>query len=659
MAAILKEDPPDPLPSNVPPALARIVSRCLEKSRDTRFQSARDLAFGLEVLSDTGATAVSATSEKAPRRWQMVLGAAVVVLSLLAAVAGWLTRRTEPTPPPVENPLADARFSRLTDWEGTESAAEISPDGKFVVFLADRDGQRDLFLSQVGTGSFQNLTKDIPSLRTPGVILRNYGFSGDGAEIWFSFTGDPGEPKVLLPLTGGTPRPFLDKGYNSPSWSPDGSRLAYFVNGDGDPLFVADRSGADPSPILAPGNDAGFFAKGMHSHNPIWSTDGEWIYFVHGLEPTEDMDVWRARRSGESLERLTAEHTAINFLAALDPHTLLYVARAPDRSGPWLWSLDVERKVARRVTSGLEQYSYISASRDGRRVVASVANPTVSLLRVPIGGRPAEDSDVQPYQLPTPRALAPRFGGTTLFYLSARGTADGLWRFQNGQASEVWKAVDGGLSEPAAVSADGNRVAVLTRRDGRRTLAIMSADGTNSRTLTTSIDIQGAGGQGAADWSPDGAWIVVAGSDAQGPGVFKIPVDGGPPVRLVSGQAVNPVWSPDGNLIVYGGTLVTGQVPLLGVRPDGTPVELPPVQIRLGGNHRFLPNGTGLVYVPSNQNGNFWLLDLGTKQSRPLTRLSDRGSLHTFDVTPDGKEIVFDRTRENSDIYLIDLPVSR
>ena len=53
MAAILKEDPPEPLPTTVPPALERIVSRCLEKTRETRFQSARDLAFGLEVLSGT------------------------------------------------------------------------------------------------------------------------------------------------------------------------------------------------------------------------------------------------------------------------------------------------------------------------------------------------------------------------------------------------------------------------------------------------------------------------------------------------------------------------------------------------------------------------------------------------------------------------------
>ena len=67
-----------------------------------------------------------------------------------------------------------------------EGGAEISPDGRFVAFLADRDGQFDLWVSQVGTGRFVNLTADIPPLMSPGRILRKLGFSGDGAEIWCS-----------------------------------------------------------------------------------------------------------------------------------------------------------------------------------------------------------------------------------------------------------------------------------------------------------------------------------------------------------------------------------------------------------------------------------------------------------------------------------------
>src|SRR5947208_197928 len=94
--------------------------------------------------------------------------------------------------------------------------------------------------------------------------------------------------------------------------------------------------------------------------------------------------------------------------------------------------------------------------------------------------------------------------------------------------------------------------------DSPRAPSTIRPDGTNARTLARSIAIQGSGGQGSADWSPDGAWIVAAGADEHGQGLFKIPVDGGAPVRLVSNQVVNPVWSPDGALIVYGGPVVGG-----------------------------------------------------------------------------------------------------
>jgi Tol biopolymer transport system component len=287
-------------------------------------------------------------------------------------------------------------------------------------------------------------------------------------------------------------------------------------------------------------------------------------------------------------------------------------------------------------------------------VVATLTNPTASLWRVPLLDRQAEDRDVQPYTLPSARALSPRFGGTSLFYLSGQGVGDGLWRFQDGNLSEVWKAANESLSEPPAVSPDGTRVAIIVRQEGKLRLSVMSADGTNARTLAPSITILGSGGQGSADWSPDGTWIVATGTDVQGSGLFKIPVDGSASVRrLVSGQVVNPVWSPDGALIVYGGPGVGGQVPLLGVRPDGTPVELPEVRAGLRGGHRFLPNGTGLMYL--SRSHDFWLLDLATNKTRAVTRLS-LGVLSTFDITPDGKSIVFDRSRENSDIVLIDLP---
>jgi Tol biopolymer transport system component len=586
----------------------------------------------------------------------------VAFVALALAVGVWESRR------PAPNPLANATFSSVTDWQGTEEHAEISPDGRFVAFLADRAGEFDVWVSQLGTGRFDDLTLNVPPMLTPGNLLRSLGFSGDGSEIWFNPIGNPGQFKVLMPLTGGTPRPFLGNGSSTPAWSRDDTRLVFIASSTpGDPLSLADRTGADAHPIVVhdPGKEE-FFRRGTHTHNPIWSPDGEWIYFVHGTDATGEMDVWRMQPSGKFPEQLTHQHAPVNFLALLNSRTLLYVARAEDWSGPWLWGLDVETKVARRVTAGLERYSSVSASRDGSRVVATVANPTASLWRVPLLDRLVEDQDAQPYPVPTERALAPRFGGATLFYLSlsARGTGDGLFRVQNDQAFEVRKGADGVLSEPPAPSPDGRRVAVVVRQEGKRRLAIMSADGTNSRTFAATIDIQGAVGQGAlegqgsADWSPDSTWIVTGGSDGHSRGLFKIPTDGGEPVQLVAEEARNPVWSPNNDLIVYATPFGTagGLDALQAVRPDGTRVQMPQVLVRRGGAHRFLRNGTGLVYLASIESKDFWLIDLTTNTTRRLTDLSDRGYVNTFDITPDGKHIVFDRSHQNANVVLIDLP---
>ncbi len=163
--------------------------------------------------------------------------------------------------------------------------------------------------------------------------------------------------------------------------------------------------------------------------------------------------------------------------------------------------------------------------------------------------------------------------------------------------------------------------------------------------------------RGAAAWSPDGRWIVAGGNEAGVPVLFKIPVDGGVPERLVDGAGLNPVWSPDGSLIVYAGAQVDAMMPLLAVHPDGDSVELPEIEVlRSGERMRFLPDGSGLVYMQGRQpSQDFWLLDLDTMTSRRLTQLDPVATMRTFDIAPDGKRIVFDRLSEDSDIVMIEL----
>ncbi len=650
IAAILKEDPPDVPAGTVPPALARIVSRCLEKAREARFQSARDLAFALEYLSGSASTATRTAATETPvsattaPHWRPAVAAGLVIWTLVVGLAGWwLAGRT--TPPVPENPLAGAEISHITNWESTEEGAEISPDGRIIVFLSDRAGEFDIWRTQVGSGHFDNLTETFPPLSGSGSIVRKLGFFGDTSEIWFN----PGDGKQLMrmPWAGGPARPFLVGGANTPAFSPDGKQVAYvFKPNRDDPIFLTDPAGADPKQILPPG--------GLKNLNPVWSPDGEWIYFASGLEPQDEteMDVWRVRASGGARERVTQQHLAINFLAPLDARRLLYVARAENRSGPWLWMLDVQNGTSHRMPAGVDQYTSVSASRDGKRIVATVSNPSGGLWRVPLRDQPAKETDAEPYPLPvlTGLPLAPRFGAKALFFLSARGTRDGLWKLEDGKPSEVY----GELSEPPAVSPDGRRLAVVVRREGKRHLAIMSADGTNAQTLAPSIEIDGAAGQGAADWSPDGTRIVTGGRDAKGQALFVIQVETGVAVRVKDGNWVNPIWSPKDDLIVFAGRSIVGQVALQAMRSNGTPVELPEIMVRPGG-YRFLPDGSGLVYLPRIQGVDFWLYDLATKKTRPLTTLTNQGALRTFDITRDQKYIVFDRSRQNSNIVLFDL----
>src|SRR5262249_61033566 len=78
ISAILKEDPRDfPSTEGIPPGLDRLVRHCLEKDPERRFQSARDLVFGLEAISDlSGSAAAAAVAARPAPRWPGAAAAA-------------------------------------------------------------------------------------------------------------------------------------------------------------------------------------------------------------------------------------------------------------------------------------------------------------------------------------------------------------------------------------------------------------------------------------------------------------------------------------------------------------------------------------------------------------------------------------------------------
>ncbi|HJT18724.1 MAG TPA: LpqB family beta-propeller domain-containing protein, partial [Thermoanaerobaculia bacterium] len=257
--------------------------------------------------------------------------------------------------------------------------------------------------------------------------------------------------------------------------------------------------------------------------------------------------------------------------------------------------------------------------------------------------------------LPTLRAAAPRFGPGYVLYIGSKGAADSLWKIKDGAETELWKGSEGAVPGAPAVSPDGTQICFLVRSRGLTRLHVMSADGTNVRELADSVEARGA-----PTWSPDGKWIAVAATQNNANPLLKIPAGGGAAVTLVDGKdsvTSNPVWSPDGRFIIYSEGKGSALVRLKAVTPEGRPYTVPEIWVgNTGDRYRFLRDGKSLIIsrgVLWQQN--FSLLDLTTGKLRDLTNLSRQFITRSFDVSPDGKQILFDRYRQNSDIVLIDL----
>ncbi|PYR73349.1 MAG: hypothetical protein DMF86_20735 [Acidobacteria bacterium] len=654
IAAILGHEPDwSALPLETPPGVRRLLQRCLEKDVKRRLRDIGDARLEIEDALSEGVPSERAGGPEQTRanrvnaarrrtRLATLVAAFVAGALTIAGALMWQLQRSEYF---WRNPLDGAKVTKLTDFEGAEHHAAISRDGKFVVFLSDRAGSWDAWVSQIGTTNLYNLTQGrVGELRNPAT--RTMGFSPDGSFVALWSRG-PNQGAVdarwAVPTMGGPLQPYL-KGVSEFDWSPDGRRIVYHPPTGGDPLFVTDPDEKVGRQIYAG-------RPGFHNHFPLWSPDGEFIYFVHGL-PLERSDIWRIRPTGGTAERLTFHDARVTFPTLLNNRMLLYLATDSDGSGPWIYAMDVNRRNPHRISTGLEQYMSLAATADGRRLVATVARSTQRLWRVPLGKAAAEPSQASEIGLPTATGLSPRLGPGYIIYLAPKAGRDGLWRLANdGTATEVWNGVEGRAVAGATIAPDGQRIAFSVQRAGRTQLYVMNADGTGTRRVAEGLDLRGA-----PAWSPDGRWLAVAADRDGEPRVFKIPVDGGAPLLVVNEYSTDPTWSPSAQFLVYSGADVGTNFSVKAVGADGTPRQSPNLVLTRGARRlAFLREDTLIVLKGDVSHKEFWSIDLMTGREQQLTAFGRGFAIGDFDISRDRREIIFDRTREESDIVLFDL----
>ena len=301
MSGILKEDPP-PFDSarSVPPGVARIVERCLEKDPALRFKSADDLAFALEALSGSTTAVVAQLSSR--RRWLApALGSVAVVAAIAVAfVAG---RRTAPPEP--DSPIA---FETRTFEPQAIFNARFAPDGNTVIFDAALEGNTpELFISRANSVAPQPIgvhahLLSVSSRSELAVLI-------DPVYIQHSlFRGT----LARMPIDG-APRPLLED-VREADWAPDGAALA-IIRDDG-------RTDTLEYPI-----GAVLYQSGGYLSDPRVSPDGTHVAFFEHPVRYDDRGWLKVVDRQKSVRTLAGEYWGEEGIGwAPDSQTVFYSA---------------------------------------------------------------------------------------------------------------------------------------------------------------------------------------------------------------------------------------------------------------------------------------------------------------------------------------------
>lgn len=393
------------------PGLVRIVKRCLEKESDHRFQSAMDIAFALEAVSGSKVVSAISKPKKSIKYGALAFGFLIVSVVGLVLFMQKEEQQEKSTVAPVV-----LGFQQLTNQPGEETRGNISPDGKNFVYSAfnERDANWDIYLQRVGGRNRINLTDSCEqddndpafspdgeqiafrsSCEGGGIFLMgatgesvkrisnvgaNPSWSFDGKQIAFASTSFESpwlfrasfESKIwIFDVASGQKRSLSALNAIQPSWSPSGSRIAYWtLKGARRDIWTISSSGASS---LAVTNDP------ATDCNPIWSPDGKYLYF--SSDRGGSLNLWRVKieeQTGKALslpEPVTTPSAESNYLSFSKNGKDLLFSSVFSQDNIEKLTFDPEQEKmmgpAQSVTTGTKKFKYPDPSPDGKWLACS------------------------------------------------------------------------------------------------------------------------------------------------------------------------------------------------------------------------------------------------------------------------------------------------
>jgi Tol biopolymer transport system component len=630
MAAILKEEP-QRLSTDAPPALERIVSRCLEKSREARFQSARDLAFSLDVLSGARtATSMAAAAPLAPAdQWQVVRWLATLSIVAVVGMAGLVFRR----PPAAEAP--EMRFQIAMTPATYPVSVAISPDGRRAVSSATAESGAQLSLRALeseitrllpGTedaqypfwspdnrsigffanGQLKRVDIDSGVVQTVASVPNPRGgaWSSEGTILFGIASG----PLYRVPARGGTAIPAThllpdQTGHRFPHFLPDGHRFLVFAIGtparQGIYVGSLNQTDAQRLPIDAE-SEAEFLPPGH-------------VAFVrHGALWAERVDFERMQAIGEPAlvarqVLIDADTAAKAAFATSEAGSVVYRATDDERQLSWLDRSGHEVGVVGGTVSG--QQADIRLSSDGR---------TVALLRTVDGNRDVWLVDTTARGFPRRLTFDPaieelpflsRDGSRVVFTSTrTRGVADLYERSVNGDANDRLLLESLEQKNSQDLSPDGHYLLYSNQtKETGFDLWVLPLFGDRK----PEVVVRTSYNENRARFSPDGGWIAYQSNETGQNEIYIHPFHRpGDAVQVSSGGGSDATWSHDGRELFYIGR--NNHLMAVPVRPRGPTIEA-------GTPVSLFSLSRGSEYAPS-PDGRF-LINRSVRDSSPLTIL--------------------------------------